>query len=369
MKEEIKNSNSAFFDTCNEIRLFEQKEYCKNYIRKLYPDLSDDKLEYNSDVASACFRQANEFIKSGKLASLSTSPLLYSYALNNYAKGLTYLCEIDADTLNCFKEHGFQLKDEDIKDNVLDTEIIIGKYGAAKALLIVFDNQILVEQKITFDLLLSRIPELGNMYYNSTSRTPNVALININDRNSFILKGNILSDDQKEIGKEFGMVSNYIERTHEFNLAFNMKGKEKIENGIFSKDDIYYKSSLIFPAKFTDGIHSINVIYYCYLVIMNYGMLVRYNPNKWERFIDPKLSDEFALINISVDICLRIFLEQLHKKLFGYYFIEEKYTDNNVRRVIKDSTINIMNNITDYIENKNFQMNINYDLPWPKDLR
>lgn len=75
------------------------------------------------------------------------------------------------------------------------------------------------------------------------------------------------------------MAGNIISRAREqrYYCLINMKCKTNIE----------------------EGIKDINIACYCYLLIMAYGMLVRYNAHKWESFIDRKKSKESTLIELS----------------------------------------------------------------------
>jgi len=96
---------------------------------------------------------------------------------------------------------------------------------------------------------------------------------------------------------------------------------------------------------------------------MGYGMLVRYNAHKWEKFIDPKTSKESTLIGMSLNACVRDYIILLHEKLFGSQYTEEKYDDFDVKKVIKDSTKDIMNNITKEIAHENIIFGTHYLLP------
>ena len=55
---------------------------------------------------------------------------------------------------------------------------------------------------------------------------------------------------------------------------------------------------MIIPDAFNEGIKDINVAFYCYLLIMSYGMLVRYNAHIWQKYIDKKNSKNARLANI-----------------------------------------------------------------------
>ena len=76
---------------------------------------------------------------------------------------------------------------------------------------------------------------------------------------------------------------------------------------------------------------------------MGYGMLVRYNAHKWEKFIDSKLSDESVLISMSITVCMNIFFNIVHSLLFNYIYIEEKYDDEKVKELLQEKeTIDII---------------------------
>ena len=81
--------------TFNDVKLFEQNSYCYNYLKKRFPDKTAEELKEHSEISSSCFRQASEYYNAASSVSISTSPLLYSYALNNLLKGVCYLITFD----------------------------------------------------------------------------------------------------------------------------------------------------------------------------------------------------------------------------------------------------------------------------------
>lgn len=373
MEEKMLNtklSNNPLKDILADLQLFQQTNYCYNYIKNKYPDCEENQILYSSEVASACFRQANEFIISAQNANLSTNPLLYSYALNNFAKGMAYLLYVDEEILKYFKEHGFYISDDNIKDNILETNITIKQSGVPSFILKLFNNTIIQKQEISFELLLSQIPEISDIFYKTTLKMSNIAKKTPNTKNEFQMYSEKIEDikEREDIFKEYGIIGNYNLTNQTFYFGFNLKGQEKIEKDVI-KNNLFYKEYLILPNKFIDGIYTINLMFYCYLLIMSYGMLVRYNAHKWENFIDPKISKESTLIAMSVDVCVNNFLTLLHQKLLGYTYIEDKYNDYNVKKVIRDSTPQIMNNITSEIIHYNLQYNEHYPLPWPQKMR
>lgn len=365
-----KISTNPLKDILADLQLFQQTNYCYDYIKNKYPDDDETKILYSSEVASACFRQANEFIISAQNANLSTNPLLYSYALNNFAKGMAYLLYLDEEILKYFKNHGFYISDDNIKDNILETNITIKQSGVPTFILKLFNNVVLKKQEISFELLLSQIPEISDIFNKTTLKMSNTAKQIPNTKNEFQMSCDNFDfiREREDIFSKYGIIGNYRSNNQSFNFCFNMIGQTKIENDVI-KNNLFYKEYLILPNKFIDGICTINLMFYCYLLIMSYGMLVRYNAHKWENFIDPKISKESTLIAMSVDVCVNDFLTLLHQKLLGYTYIEDKYDDYNVKKVIRDSTPQIMNNITSEIVHYNLQYGKHYPLPWPKKMK
>ena len=366
-----KISNNPLKDILADLQLFQQTNYCYNYIKNKYPNGEEAKILYSSKVASACFRQANEFIISAQNANLSTNPLLYSYALNNFVKGMAYLLYLDEEMLKYFKDHGFYISDDNIKKNILETNITLKQCGVPTFILRLYNNIILKKQEISFELLLSQIPEISSIFNKTTLKMSNVAKKVPNTKGEFEMYCRDFKqiEQKKEISEEYGIHGTYDNRTHILHIGFNMKGKEKIEHDDTIKNNLFYNDYLILPNKFENGIYSLNLMFYWYLLIMSYGMLVRYNAHKWENFIDPKISKESTLIAMSVDVCVTDFLTLLHQKLLGYTYIESKYNDYNVKKVIQDSTHQIMNNIASEITHYNLQYGKHYPLPWPKKMQ
>lgn len=372
MKHKYINSNNPFEDTFNELQLFQQTSYCIEYLKIHNGNKTEQEILTNAEIASACFRQANEFILAAQNVSLATSPLLYSYALNNYAKGMTYLLTFDQDKLSYFKQHGFKVDNNKINDNILTSEVSLQTRGVPTAILEIFGNHILSKQNITFDLLLSQIPELAVIYLRTTHKSSNTAKRLKNEENEYISKYEDRELDvatKKDVFEEYGFMGDYYDKDNEVHLYLSMKTKKKIKDNPNIENNLYYKEYLIMPNQFTEGIIDINLMFYCYLLIMSYGMLVRYNAHKWEKFIDSKLSNEFTLIKMSVNTCVNNFIILLHQKLFGYMYVQDKYDDFDVKKVIKESTKDIMNDITKTLKQRSIIFNEKTYLPWDENIR
>lgn len=368
---EEKTSKNPMQDMLENLQLFQQTGYCERYIKQNNSQIDQDKINKYADIASASFRQANEFIKSAENASIATNPLLYSYALNNFLKGLAYLkYNNDESLLNQFGKHGFSINE--IRNTLLDTNIEIKDYGAINFITKIFNCEI-ASQNIKFDCLLSQIPELSRTYFKTTGNISNTAQKKYNSDDEYIIMSENYNKlrNGDEISKYIGLSGNYISNSSFENyylLGFTLYGKNKIQTEKLEKN-LFYKDFLILPNKFEDGLKCMNLMFYCYLTIMGYGMLVRYNAHKWEKFIDYKISSESTLIEQSIKICVEDFLSILHNELFGFIYKDVEYTDKRVKKIIDESTINIMNNITRTIERRNLIYGNNDYLPWRGNLR
>lgn len=118
-----------------------------------------------------------------------------------------------------------------------------------------------------------------------------------------------------------------------------------------------------------EWLKDVNVSFYCYLLIMSYGMIVRYNANIWEKYIDKKNSSFSTLIELSIPNDVINFYYQMNFLLFDFYYLDESHSTNDVKRIIKDSTVDIMNNITNKISRYSIQYGRNVYLPWNKNIR
>lgn len=47
--------------TFNDLKLFEQNNYCHDYLKNRFTDKSEEKLSEHAEIASSCFRQASEY--------------------------------------------------------------------------------------------------------------------------------------------------------------------------------------------------------------------------------------------------------------------------------------------------------------------
>lgn len=370
MRKLLKKTTDPFTAVFNDLKLFEQTQYCYDYLKSNFTNESDELLKKHAEISSACFRQAKEYYNAALQTSLNSNPLLYSYSLNNLLKGSSYLLTIDEDILKGFKAHGFKVDNEHLNDNFLNSKVTFMKQkGAVHSLLKLLGNSLNSPQKLTFNQLLRHIPDLENVYYQTSGYISFLAKENINNRGQYIFTGCTLSSDMNEIFKEFGFMCHILPMDNCCLGYTNIKNKESIKNGVYDKNNVFYREYINIPEKFNEGIKDINVAFFCYLLIMAYGMLVRYNAHIWEKYIDKRNSKEAILIELSVKTAVEHFYYQMHSLLFDYSYADKVYNDCDVKRVINDNTKMIMNNITKEIERHNLVYNAKDSLPWSPNFR
>lgn len=338
---DYKISNNIILDTLNDLKLFTQTNYCKNYLKNKFEMITEEELEIHSEISSACFRQAFEYYNNANNSNITTSPLLYSYCSNNMAKGLTYLESLDEDILKNFKRHGFNISDQNVKNSLLDTTITVNKIGATRALLEITNSSIIENIDISFNDLIRRVPILNDIYEKSLNEKAYVLKI-INEY-EYETAGLINQNDNiyKYLNKlNFQIGHNQYSNTSTIWLP--MSGQDYVEE---NKNNFLYLDYFIIPFIHDKNIKIINPLFITYLIIMGYGMLVRYNAHKWEKYIDSKSSGESVLITMSITVCMNIFFNIVHNILFKYIYIEEKYNDKKVKELLHEKeTIDIIEN-------------------------
>lgn len=112
------------------------------------------------------------------------------------------------------------------------------KKGAVHSFLKLFDNSIDSPQDIAFNQLLRHIPDLEDVYYKSSGSISFLAKENISDHSKYVLIGSDLSEDVRDIFKDFEFicVSYYSKRQYIYIGYTSMKNKQAIANGIYNKN-------------------------------------------------------------------------------------------------------------------------------------
>lgn len=353
----------------NDLKLFEQNNFCYEYLKRIFSDKNEEELEQHANVASACFRQASEYYKVASNAGISTSPLLFSYAMNNLLKGVCYLKSFDNEILDGFKAHGFKVDSSFLTEDALKSKVTIMKQkGAVHSLLKLYDN-FLIKQEIPLYKILRHIPDIESFYFKLVGSISLIVKSTKNRKNEYIIAGTSIDDETNEIFKEFSLMGN-ISSNSDFCICYpTMKNKQYFEKEVFNKNNVFYKDYMNIPEKYDEGLKDINISFYCYLLIMSYGMMVRYNANIWEKYIDKKGSSYSTLIELSIPNAVINFYYQMHYLLFGFYYENDSFTEIDIKKMIDESTVDIMNNITRKLKSRGIQYGEDVILPWKEKVR
>ncbi len=356
--------------TFNDLKLFEQNSYCYDYLKSKFNNISEKELKEHSEIASSCFRQAFEYYRVATSSSIATSPLLFSYSLNNLLKGTCYLISFNENILKGFKAHGFKVDSSFLVSNdIINSKVTVMKQeGAVHSLLRLYNN-FLIKQEIPLYKILRHIPDLDDIYFRTIKSTSFIAKDRQDGENEFYTFGNAIDEESKNTFNQFHLVSNINLHYNECIFYTTIASQNMLEKKILDKDNIYYKSYMNIPDIFDEGLKDINVSFYCYLLIMSYGMMVRYNANIWEKYTDKKNSTFSTLIELSIPNAVINFYYQMHYLLFDFYYEDEIYNTNDVKKIINDSTIDIMNNITNKLHRRNIQNGNEDCLPWDRNIR
>lgn len=369
MSYNYKKSKNPLQSVFNDLKLFEQNSFCYDYLKQNFGDKTEEELNQHANVAAACFRQASEYYKVAYNASISTSPLLYSYALNNLLKGVCYLKSFDNTILDGFKAHGFKVDSSFLTDDALKSKVTIMKQkGAIHSLLKLYGN-CLIKQEIPLYKILRHIPDIDSFYFRLVGSVSLIAKNTKNTKNEYIIFGDYIDNETNEIFETFSLMGNILSNSGMFACYETMKTKQYFEDGRFNKNNVFYKDYMNIPEKYEEGLKDINISFYCYLIIMAYGMMVRYNANIWEKYIDKKNYSYSTLIELSIPNAVINFYYQMHFLLFGFYYESDNYTEIDIKKMIDESTEDIMNNITEKLRTMRIQYGEDVMLPWKEKVR
>ena len=356
--------------TFNDLKLFEQNSYCYKYLKNNNSNIDDSILLEHADIASSSFRQASEYYKSASMSPISTSPLLYSYAMNNLLKGVCYLISFDSDILDGFRGHGFKLENKNLKTDILNSKVTLMKHkGVVHSILKLYGNSLECGQDIYLYKLLRHIPNIDKFYYESVGSISLIATETSDEDGEFIINGSNMDAETNNIFKGCSIVGNILSREKICSCYLTMKTQDYLNDNVFNRNDMFYKNYLNIPEEFNEGLKCINISFYCYLLMMSYGMIVRYNPNIWEKYIDKKDSKYSTLIELSISNAVLNFYFQMHNLLLNFYYYDNNYNELDIKQIIDNSTSSIMNNITKKIKDDNFRGNQYAYLPWKENVR
>lgn len=322
------SSKNPAKEILEELSLFEQTLHCEKFIRKTYKNVTNDIVSKNSKIASACFRQAKEYLMAGNSATISTSPLLYSYCLNNYAKGMTYLSSSDEHLLKGFRGHGFKSRTRSL---VTESSIKIRKGGVINSLCsLVQHDSLSPGTLLTFEDIITLIPGIQNALYISTEYVSKIAYKGKDDNYLLCMFDN--EDNFNYSHPDFTFDGTFYKSRdddlHYLDIRFSIEGNSQIAalNGLRYNNENY----IFMPSNLNGKEILLQPMVASYLLLMHYSMYVRYRAHDWDEIVDPKTSNTFTLIDLSIQNAVATFISDMHRFLTNKDIVLETYTDKNV---------------------------------------
>mgnify|MGYP001256912191 CR=1 FL=1 len=329
--------------------LFESKKFVSERLRKVFPSISNDKVEIRTDEITYSIRQAREYFFSSDQVSLLTRPLLLSYGMLNLSKALVYYkSREDTCFEKYFKVHGLNFV-KSTTNNSLATECIeIKKSGVFVGLTSIFNQISYPDTRISLKNLLSQVPDLYDMYCYVYNERPNVKFLksskhcySIGDANEYYEQYKEKIERIKEYLDENEIRVQTYQWDEYFNVDLYLNMKDSLKSIDLSLPSISGLDYFRFPLA-DSKLFILKEIAIHYLLIFSYGMLARYNAPKWGQHVDPNLSNEAELIRKSIQVSKIRYLQLLVNSLFDEEFQfsnsveKEEINFDNLYRKIKD---------------------------------
>lgn len=355
MKENsIIKSDNPMRDIQNELSMFEQTSYCESYLASKFHNIDIEQIKHQAKIASSSFRQAKEYYDAGTKVSISTKPLLFSYALNNYSKGLCHLLSIDKDILSGFNAHGFKMNST---KSILDASLTLKNKGAVVSLQKVVTEVILPTQKsIPLTTILSNIPALDNVINKSASLVSNIAKYSNGDYTIHLFdKASIPSFPNKILNLHGTVYKEAYTGEYIWKITLSLGSRRKISElpGISMPLSEY----IVVPTMIGDSEVILQPMIASYLIMMAYSMYVRYHAEMWEDLIDPKISSLYRMIFQSIENSIDTFITDLHRLLLGKHIIKRQFDDSDVQRCIDNNITSITKKIEKELKDLAIQRN------------
>lgn len=309
------NIDNIYNELWDLLGMFESKSYVCEKVAINFPSIEVSELNKRVDIITSSVRQSREYFLAANNVSNLTSPLLVNYGMLNLAKALYYLTQKDISS-NPFSKHGIQLKSKDYQ-SLSDVKLDIKKKGAILDLISCYDEKKMLESISILDLL-SQIPELYQLFqetYNTYSK---------------VLYAKPIKHGYKLFStkRDKAIISKYI--TDNYDDIFTKGIHLEI---LPDKSDASFRCTKCIGGDLSDNLLRTNTsnsfinieksklrysqITISYLIIFAYSMLVRYQPNNWERFINNDFSKECQIITKSIQICKEEFIIEVTKLLLS----------------------------------------------------
>ena len=276
---------------------------------------------------------------------------MFSYSLNNYAKGFSYLVTEDASIHKGFNSHGFKSNTD---NNIEKSSVTIRKKGVIDSLVKLVQHDKLVHStKLSFEDLITLIPGIGDTLYASTKYISKISYKGDN-QNYLLCLYNQTSPLQIDSHPEISFIgSNYVNRDNNL-MYMDIQLSTQTRNQIKSLKGLNYinESYIYMPTIVDDNALLIQPLIASYLILMHYSMYVRYKADKWDEIVDPKISNHSTLIEMSIDNAVKTFITDIHRFITKKNIKIREYNDDNVKLYIESNIREIADKIDKELKNQ-----------------
>ncbi|MBS4022980.1 MAG: hypothetical protein KGZ79_11285 [Dethiobacter sp.] len=336
--------------------LFESTEYVGRHLSAVHTEITDSEVELRTKSVVYCTRQAREFFTASSQVSLLTRPLLLSYGMLNLAKALVMIkSSAGINFTNMFRKHGANKPDGEGVLSLSNETVKIGQYGTFSDLLKIYDLGSFLNISTNLQELISQLPDLYQLYLHVYNKHPRVVPFYSERQSKFII--NIDSIHFSELKEQLHSIKSLLQE-NEYSLEvkedtfiiekYTYAKKSLSELGLLFKS-IAGEEYLRIPSKKEENIFKLNEISIAYLIIYAFGMMSRYQPERWGAYVDPNISLESEIISKSIDVCKQRYLHIVVNALFREdYIFHNSFNIQKSNREIADELFpEIYERITD----------------------
>jgi hypothetical protein len=298
------------------IKIYENKAQCKELLASI-GIIDPSEIKNRSEIINYSIKQSYEFYQASKNVSNLTSPLLSYYSMLNLGKALYYLKSPEIDSRS-FSSHGATIKDA-INNDFLEIEIKI-KSGGIKSISSIFNDNALPD-KLTIEQILSQIVEIAQLFELSYGTFSSIKRTNFSNNKYTVLAPISTLDNLKHVIEGHRLVSDVIDDT-KLLIQETVATHEKYPGW---KEKIVVKNSTgeIFtrvPLKIDGTFYYLHQPTLVLLLTFAYGMLARYNANRWGTFNNSLDSKDAAIIASSIELAQSRYLFESLQVLYDVKF-------------------------------------------------
>lgn len=309
------NIDNIYNELWDLLGMFESKSYVCEKLYTNFGNLDVSELNTRIEIITSTVRQAREYFKASNNVSNLTSPLLVNYGMINLAKALYYLTQSTIENKH-FSKHGVKLT-EGTYNSIADINLEIKNVGSIIGLTTCY-NEKKLKSLISLKDLLSQIPELYQLYEETFNTYSKVLYAQPTKYGYKVFSSK----------KDKDNIMSYIGKEHE-----NIFTKGVFIQKSFKSSDHFFSITKAIGGDLTDNLlktatsntfiniqtkdNRYNQITITYLVIFTYSMLIRYQPNNWEKLINNDFSKECQIIFKSISVCREKYIIEVTKLLLG----------------------------------------------------